>query len=293
MADGTISFPMFGDFAINPASSFKVGPLTVHWYGVIIAVGFFLAVLYCAKRSKEFGLKEDNIYDAVIIGLPVSLIFARLYYIIFYPELFKDASFIDYIAIWNGGIAIYGGVIGAFLTVIVYSKIKKFTPLALLDLVCIGFLIGQFIGRWGNFMNREAYGYETDLPWRMGLTYGGVTTYVHPTFLYESLWNFAGFILLHFLSKKRKYDGEVLLMYLAWYGLGRAVIEGLRTDSLYIPGTGIRVSQLLAAVTCLVAVVLLVINRTVRKHDPKDMLCNKAPEESGKEQKPEEPGDAE
>ena len=124
MADGTISFPMFGDFSINPASSFKVGPLTVHWYGVIIAVGFFLAVLYCAKRSKEFGLKEDNIYDAVIIGLPVSLIFARLYYIIFYPELFKGASFIDYIAIWNGGIAIYGGVIGAFLTVIVYSRIK-------------------------------------------------------------------------------------------------------------------------------------------------------------------------
>ncbi|MBQ2231156.1 MAG: prolipoprotein diacylglyceryl transferase, partial [Oscillospiraceae bacterium] len=108
-----------------------------------------------------------------------------------------------------------------------------------------------------------------------------VTTYVHPTFLYESLWNFAGFFILHFLSKKRRYDGEVLLMYLAWYGLGRAIIEGLRTDSLYIPGTGIRVSQLLAAVTCVIAVALLIINRTVKKHDPKDMLCNKAPEKPG------------
>ncbi len=287
MADGTITFPLLGDIALNPAPSFKVGPLTIHWYGVIIAAGFFLAVLYCAKRSRQFGLRDDNIYDAVIIGLPVSLIFARLYYIIFYPELFKNASFLDYIAIWNGGIAIYGGVIGAFLTVIVYSRIKKIKPLALLDLVSIGFLIGQFIGRWGNFMNREAYGYETTLPWRMGLTYGGVTTYVHPTFLYESLWNFIGFFILHFLSKKRRYDGEVLLMYLAWYGLGRTVIEGLRTDSLYIPGTAIRVSQLLAAVTCVVSVALLIINRTVRKHDPKDLLVNKLPAESGKEKEPE------
>ena len=290
MADGTISFPLFG-IELNPSRSFSLGPLTIYWYGVIIACGFLLAVLYCSRRAHEFGLKDDNVYDAVLFGLPAGLICARIYYIVFYPGQFYGASFMDYIAIWNGGIAIYGGVIGAFLTVFIYSRVKKLSPLAFLDLVVLGFFIGQIIGRWGNFMNREAYGEVTDLPWRMGLTYGGVTTYVHPTFLYESLWNLIGFIIIHFLSKKRRYDGETLLMYLFWYGLGRAFIEGLRTDSLYIPNTPIRVSQLLAAVTCVAAGILLILNRTLIKHDEKDLFRNRFPEDSGVEIKPENSGE--
>ena len=285
MSDGTISFPgLFGDNGINPPSYFSLGPLNIHWYGVIIALGFLLALTYCSRRAKSFGIKEDDLYDMVLWGLPLGIVGARLYYIIFYPDMFRDAGFMDYIAVWNGGLAIYGGIIAAFLTVLVCTKLKKISTLAVLDIVSLGFLIGQSIGRWGNFMNREAHGCETDLPWRMGLTYGGVTTCYHPTFLYESLWNVLGFVLLHFLSKKRKYDGEVFLAYLAWYGLGRAMIEGLRTDSLYIPGTQIRVSQLLAAVTCLASVIILIVNRTVIKHRPENLFVNKAPEKTGAEE---------
>lgn len=270
MADGTISFPII-DLSINPPSYFQIGPLTIHWYGVIIACGFLLAVLYCAKRAKQFRLTEDNVYDVVIYGLPAGIIGARVYYVLFYLDLFKGGSFIDYIAIWNGGLAIYGGIIAAALTLIIYCAVKKLPLPAFLDLASLGFLIGQSIGRWGNFMNREAYGYETDLPWRMGLTYGGVTTYVHPTFLYESLWNLVGFIILHFVSKKRRYDGQIGLMYLTWYGLGRMVIEGLRTDSLYLFDTGLRVSQVLAGATCLIGAVLLILNATVIKHKAADV----------------------
>ncbi len=153
---------------------------------------------------------------------------------------------------------------------------KKLNVLALLDLVCLGFLIGQCIGRWGNFLNREAFGGETTGFLRMGLTDGttGRTIYVHPTFLYESVWNLAGFLLLHVLSKRRKYDGQTALQYMAWYGAGRAVIEGLRTDSLYIPGTDLRVSQIVAAVGCVTALIILTV-QAFRKHDPEKLFVNR------------------
>jgi phosphatidylglycerol:prolipoprotein diacylglycerol transferase len=162
--------------------------------------------------------------------------------------------------IWNGGIAIYGGVLGAILGMYVFCKVKKISLGATLDLVLLGFLIGQSIGRWGNFFNREAFGAETDSFLRMGLldTFSGMVVYHHPTFLYESLWNALGFVVLHFLSKKREYDGQIALGYAVWYGLGRTFIEGLRTDSLYIPGTSIRVSQALAAASCILAAAVLV-----------------------------------
>lgn len=268
---------MFGEsFYINPPSSFTLGPLTIHWYGVIIAAGFLLAVAYCARRSKSFGIESDAVYDVIIYGLPVGLICARAYYVIFYLDLFKGKSFLDYIAIWNGGLAFYGGLIGAALTLVVYCRIKKIPFLPFMDVASLGFMIGQFVGRWGNFMNREAYGYETDLIWRMGLTMGGNTIYVHPTFLYESLWNLVGFIIIHFYSKKhRRFDGEIFLMYLGWYGLGRVWIEGLRTDSLYFFGTGIRISQLLAGVCAAAAAVILICVRLVKKPDGSQMLVNK------------------
>ena len=176
--------------------------------------------------------------------------------------------------IWQGGLAIYGGVLGAIVGVAVFCHFKKIKLPALLDLVALGFLIGQSIGRWGNFFNREAFGAATDSFFRMGL-YNTVTEaweYYHPTFLYESLWNAVGFVLLHFLSKKRKYDGQIALGYAAWYGLGRAFIEGLRVDSLY--WGPFRVSQVLAAVSCLAAVSVLMI-LAFRPHDPKNLFVNR------------------
>ena len=266
-----ISFPSFG-ITINPSTGFSIGPLSIHYYGLIIATGLMLAVFYCSKRSHQFGIDEDTILDGVLWVTPVAIIFARLYYCIFSWEMYADNP-IRVLYIWEGGIAIYGSVIGAILGIIIFCKVKKLRISTVLDLVSLGFLIGQFIGRWGNFFNREAFGAETESFFRMGLMKAstGEITYYHPTFLYESVWNFTGFLLLHFLSKKRRYDGQIALGYLAWYGLGRAYIEGLRTDSLYIGS--IRVSQLLAAVSCVVAMgLLLTLSR--KMHNPEDLFVN-------------------
>ena len=271
----TITFPSLG-IEVDPPRFFEIGPLTVYYYGLIIGIGLLLAVWYCCKRSQEFGLTEDHVLDGLILVLPISVICARIYYCAFSWSEFADDP-ISVLYIWNGGIAIYGGVLGAVFGMWIFSKWKKVKLAAVLDLIMIGFLIGQSIGRWGNFMNREAFGAETDSFLRMGLTnmYTGVTTYFHPTFLYESLWNAVGFVILHFASKKRKYDGQVALWYAAWYGLGRTLIEGLRMDSLY--WGPFRVSQCLAAVSCIAAVAVLIYN-SLRPHDPKNMLVNKVAE---------------
>lgn len=266
-----ISFPSLG-ITMNPPSSFTIGPLTIHLYGVIIAAGLMLAVLYACRRSREFGIKEDDVIDGVLWVTPFAIICARLYYCLFSWDSYADDP-ISILYIWNGGLAIYGGVIGAAIGVIVFCKIKKIKIPALLDLVALGFLIGQAMGRWGNFFNREAFGCRTDSFFRMGLlnSITGTVGYFHPTFLYESVWNVIGFVMLHFASKHRQYDGQIALGYAAWYGLGRTFIEGLRTDSLYL---GVfRVSQLLAAVTCFAALVVLVW-QMFRPHDPARLLVN-------------------
>lgn len=270
-----ISFPGLG-LTMNPPSTFSIGPLTIHLYGAIIALGLILAVTYCMKRSSEFGLKEDDILDGVLWVTPFAILCARAYYVIFSWEMYADNP-ISVLYIWQGGLAIYGGVIGAVIGVVVFCKIRHLKISTVLDLVGMGFFIGQSIGRWGNFFNREAFGGETDSFLRMGLMQvsTGNVTYYHPTFFYESVWNLAGFLLLHFFSKKRKYDGQIALMYLAWYGLGRAFIEGLRTDSLYIGS--FRVSQLLAALSCVAALCVLVWQR-FRPHSPADLLVNQSRE---------------
>ena len=281
-----ISFPSFG-IEINPPMGFTLGPVSIRFYGVIIALGLFLAVFYGLKRSKQFGLKEDDILDGVLGIVPLSIICARAYYCIFAWHEFADDP-IRVLYIWEGGIAIYGGVIGAVIGVLVFCKIKKVKLGAVLDLVALGFLIGQCIGRWGNFFNREAYGAETESFLRMGLYnfFGQTYTYYHPTFLYESLWNLAGFIGLHFLSKHRQYDGQIALGYVAWYGLGRTFIEGLRLDSLYW-GT-FRVSQLLAAVTCFLACAALIFF-AFRKHSKDQLFVNiVAAREAAQKEEPEE-----
>lgn len=270
-----ITFPELG-ISVDPSRiAFSIGSKPIYWYGIIIAVGFLLAVLYCLKRSSTFGLTQDDLLDGVLWVTPVAIICTRAYYCIFNWELYRDDP-ISCLYIWDGGLAIYGGILGMILGVSVYCKLRKLRVWTILDVVSLGFLIGQCIGRWGNFMNREAHGGETDSFLRMGLTdAAGNVAYYHPTFLYESAWNLLGFVLLHFYSKRRKYDGQIFTMYIAWYGFGRMLIEGLRTDSLYIPGTGIRVSQLLAGVSFVIAAGILVWQTFFRKHDPKDLWVNR------------------
>lgn len=274
--NGIITFPMFGDkFSINPPSSFNLFGLPLYWYGFIIAVGFLLAYFYCNRRVKDFGLTQDNFIDVLLIAVPSAVIGARLYYVIFNYSIFKD-NFWDVFNIRSGGLAIYGAVIFAVLAVFIFCKVKKTSFGAYLDLGAFGFLIGQTIGRWGNFLNREAFGRETDIFCRMGLTdAAGKTIYVHPTFLYESVWNLLGFLLLHLFSKsgKRRYDGQIFAMYVAWYGFGRMLIEGLRTDSLMLFNTGLRVSQLLAGASVVIALAYLAINGSL-PHDKSKMLVN-------------------
>ena len=263
-----ISFPALG-LEVNPSRVIDLGFMEIRWYGLIIAVGLLLSVLYGMRRSKKFGIREDDIVDGVLWIVPFAIICARLYYCIFSWSDYASNP-ISILYIWEGGLAIYGGVIGALIGVLVYCRIKKINTWALLDLVAISFLIGQSIGRWGNFFNREAFGAEItgNFFLRMGLfnTRTGQVQCFHPTFLYESLWNGAGFVLLHFLSKKRKFDGQMALSYVAWYGLGRTLIEGLRTDSLYLGP--FRVSQLLAAVSCVAAVTVLLFKWFRAEHKP-------------------------
>ena len=274
--DSAISFPMLGNLTINPPSSFSLFGLNIYYYGVIIALGFILAMVYCSRNSRDFGIKSDDFFDLMLWIIPCCIIGARLYYVLFNLEHYlADPG--EIFAIRDGGLAIYGGIIVGVIVVICVSRHKKIPIPAMLDLAVFGLLIGQILGRWGNFMNREAFGAETDIFCRMGLTApDGSTIFVHPTFLYESLWNLAGLIFLIVWTKKghRKYDGQCTLIYFFWYGLGRAWIEGLRTDSLYIGSTNIRVSQALSIVLVLISLILL-IRQSRRPHPPEKLYVNR------------------
>lgn len=276
-----ISFPMLGDWSVNPPYSFTVFGFEIYFYGVIIAAAFILAALFCARKAAEFGLTSDDLFDLVIWLIPACIIGARLYYVLFKLDYFI-ANPSKIFSVRDGGLAIYGGIIAGVITGIIWSRRKKIPVFAVGDLAAFGLLIGQAVGRWGNFINREAFGAVTDVFCRMGLTMPGQETlYVHPTFLYESLWNLAGLIILCVLSKlgKRKYDGQFFWSYILWYGLGRAWIEGLRTDSLYIGSTDIRVSQLLAAVSALAALIVLIVNAK-KAHKPEDLFVNRKKHEN-------------
>lgn len=293
MESALISFPIFGDsYVLEIPSYVSIFGFKVYLYGLLITVGFVLATLYLYKRRNALELTRDNVLDMVIMAVPFGIIGARLYYAIFNPTYyFGPGNWLNIFKLREGGLAIYGGVIGGAVAYLIYSKVKKIPFGKLTDAACFGLFIGQSIGRWGNFFNREAFGVETNLPWRMGLTTFSGTVYVHPAFLYELLWNAAGFIILHFFSKKpRKYYGQFFLFYLAWYGLGRFFIEGIRSDSLYIYGTNIRVSQILAALTFLAAVAILIRNRVLDVRSPLKTEPDHGPigEEAGSDPEDEE-----
>lgn len=245
-------------FRINPVAV-TLFSKDIYWYGIIIAAGFVTAIAVCSYLADKGGIERDNIYDIVLWATPVAIVCARIYYVAFNFSEYKD-NLINVFKIWEGGIAIYGGIIGAVAMAYAYCKTKKIDVAKTFDVCCIGLVIGQIIGRWGNFVNVEAYGSETTLPWRMAILKTGMIKMieVHPTFLYESLWNLVLLIFLIVILFKKKFDGQVFGTYIFGYGLGRALIEGLRTDSLYI---GIfRVSQVLAIITSLLALIYLVVN---------------------------------
>ena len=281
--DSAICFPMLGNLTIDPPSYFTVFGFKVYFYGVIIALGFILGIVCCTRICARFGIKEDDMYDTILVIIPTAIIGARLYYVLFELDRYL-ANPAEIFALRDGGLAIYGGVIACIFALWLVCRHKKIPLPAMLDVIVFGLLIGQIIGRWGNFMNREAHGSETASFLRMGLTDpDGVVRYYHPTFLYESLWNLLCFVLLHFYAKKRKFDGEIFLCYLFWYGLGRVWIEGLRTDSLYLFGTGIRVSQLLALLCVLGAGTALAVIRLRKKPDPARLYVNRKAAEAAAE----------
>lgn len=291
-----IEFPGLGwTIPVSPTLvKFDIGglPFSINWYGLVIAIGFLLAVLYAVKFAKpRFGIELDPLTDAVLVAALFAVLGARVYYILFDPNGGGISTFwtdpTKVFRIWEGGLAIYGAVIGAFVTGLWMCPLKKINTFAAFDLASIGFLIGQCLGRWGNFFNQEAFGGNTTLPWGMTgsiiqnptnaevAKYYDPTLPVHPTFLYESLWCLAGFILLHILAKKAyTFKGKIFCSYIVWYGLGRFWIEGLRTDSLML-GT-MRVSQLLAALCVVGGVVLYFVIKARANRAPENLFAEGA-----------------
>lgn len=279
----TISFPKLGIDIPVYSTAFTVFGLEVKWYGIMIGLGLLLAVIYCFRKMKDAGIDSDRATDAVFGGFIGAIIGARLYYVFMMWDDYKgDIKAI--LSIRDGGLAIYGGLIGALLVGLIIANIRKVKLLPLLDLAGMGFFIGQAFGRWGNFFNHECFGRNTELPWGMtspkiaaaleataGIIFNstGVSVDpsmpVHPCFFYESLWCLIGFLILHFYYKHRKFDGEIFAIYAFWYGIGRFFIEGLRTDSLMVGH--LRISQLVAALSAIAALVVIIAVRSKIKQD--------------------------
>ena len=294
MKNMPISFPgLFGDWELN------IDPVAIHighgiyWYGIILAFAMLAGLYLCMKQAKHYGLTEDNVMDMVLWAVPCCIIGSRIYYVLFYLDLYRKADgSLDWgamLRIWDGGLAIYGTVIVGVLVALIYTKRHKIPFFAMTDLAVMGLMLGQIIGRWANFINREAFGTETTLPWRMKLWVTSYTSIeVHPTFLHESLWNLIGLLLIVFIvSKGRRFDGENTWFYFLWYGLGRSWIEGLRTDSLYLFnwelfGQRIRVSQALSIVMAAVAAFMLVYNIAVKKRSPEGLWVNRVAAEKAR-----------
>ena len=253
----------------------QIGSWPIYWYGVIIATGLFLGLLLATREANRLGLNKDLFIDLVVFAAPIAIIFARIYYVIFEWDMYKGGSFFNMIDIRQGGIAIHGALIGAVLTAIVYAKVKKVSFWQLADIAAPSLILGQAIGRWGNFMNQEAHGgpvsqaaYENFLQYLPDfitnqMCIDGIM--YHPTFLYESVWNILVLILLLILRKYNPLRGEIFLGYIAMYSIGRFFIEGMRTDSLYFGF--LKQAQLLSLVLVIAAVVMMIYRRKSKKAD--------------------------
>ena len=293
MFDKTIvSFPGFGieEMELNKIAFTLFGKLEVRWYGLIITLGIVFAVCYVIWRGKRNEhVVSDDIIDIALLTVVLGVIGARAYYVLTTLDQYK--TFGEAIAIWNGGLGIYGGIIGGCLGIVIMCLIKKISWRKLFDMAAPAVMIAQAMGRWGNFFNGEAYGYAIEDTtrffffnkelvltsgegtifhfFRMGLNQFGITTYYHPTFLYESAWNVLGFVVANIIYKHKRFHGQIALFYFTWYGFGRMFIEGFRTDSLYVPGTGVRISQLLGLICFIGAgAALLVLTILTRKRAP-------------------------
>ena len=328
MFDKTIvSFPGLGigEMELNKIAFTLFGKLEVRWYGLIITLGIIAAAVYVIFRGKKSEhVISDDIIDIGLLTVILGVIGARAYYVL--TTLDQYETFGEAIAIWNGGLGIYGGIIGGCLGIVIMCYFKKISWRKLFDMAAPGVMIAQAMGRWGNFFNGEAYGYEIGettrfffFNWefvltsdkgtifdvfRMGLQEYGYTTFYHPTFLYESVWNILGFVVANLIYKHKRFHGQIALFYFTWYGFGRMFIEGFRTDSLYVPGTAVRISQLLGLL-CFVGAgtALLVLSILTRKRAPLLVIEDAAYEaakkveaelaESATEEKPEETVSAE
>ena len=285
-----IAFPGLGigEFEIDSVA-FTIFGLDIAWYAILITFGMIMAVIACTWRSKLSGITFDDVLDITLFTIPFGVIGARLYYVLTSLEYYH--SFADVINIRGGGLAIYGGIIAGGITVLVACFVKKIDFLAFADATYPAVVLAQAIGRWGNFTNGEAYGRQTDWFCRMRLSnlhvlsdFGVQVAEVHPTFLYESLWNFAGFALAQIFYKKKQYDGQIFLFLAGWYGFGRFFIEGLRTDSLYIHpfGLDLRISQVLGMAIFLVSAAFLIFF-AIRK--PRKPLFYKIPKKQNSNEK--------
>ena len=250
-----ISFPNLGlDLNINQIA-FHIGSRPVYWYAIMIITGFLLAVLFCMASAKKRNMNPDCVLDVALYGLVVGIICARIYYVVFDWSSFKDNLW-DIFKIWEGGIAIYGGIFGGVLTAYVYCKLKKMNTLEMFDICSPGLLIGQAVGRYGNFFNAEVYGRETDFFLGMSIN-GGAP--VHPLFFYESVWNIIGFVIIVLLRDKKRNHGQVFFGYLLWYSVGRLVLEGMRQTEyiLYLVDGVLGISQVVAFVLVVISAYML------------------------------------
>lgn len=253
---------------IIPRLAFEIFGIPIYWYAVLIVSSMIMAIIWCKMHNGRFGIKFDDLIDLAIIMLPIAIIGARLYYVLFKLDYYISEP-LEILQIKNGGLAIYGGIIGGLLVIAIYSKVKKINTLDITDFIAPVIALCQSIGRWGNYINIEAYGYETNFPIKMEIIENGITKYVHPTFLYESICTLAIFIILSILSKKRKFSGEITYLYIILYAVIRFFIEGLRTDSLML--FNCRISQILSLVLFIVFSCILIYKKNKYKDMSKDV----------------------